>query len=216
MINVYVYCEGQTEESFVKNSLAPYFAQKNILLYPIICRTKEGPNGIFKGGLTDYNKAVKEIKRLCVQHPNEKVTSFIDYYGLHNIPRVNYVGTDKYKLILSIEQKFYEDVDSRNFIPYISLHEFESLLFTKPEEFAYLKLSAVSKFQSILSEFNNNPEMINSGIQTAPSKRILKEIDNYSKVLDGNTIAKKLTLSEIRNKCNHFNSWITALENIVG
>ena len=28
MINLYVYCEGQTEESFVKNSLIPHFIQK--------------------------------------------------------------------------------------------------------------------------------------------------------------------------------------------
>ena len=215
MINLYVYCEGQTEESFVKNSLIPHFIQKNIILCPIICRTKEGPNGIFKGGLTDYNKAVKEIKRLCNQHPNEKVTSFIDYYGLHNIPQIEYNGTDKYQLILSIEQKFYEDVDCRNFIPYISLHEFESLLFSRPEEFTYLKPTAVFKFKTILSEFNDNPELINNGRETAPSKRILKEIDNYSKVLDGNTIAKRVTLSEIRKKCQHFNRWITNLESIV-
>lgn len=215
MINLYVYCEGQTEESFVKNSLIPHFIQKSIILCPIICRTKEGPNGIFRGGLTDYNKAVKEIKRLCNQHPNEKVTSFIDYYGLHNIPQIEYNGTDKYQLILSIEQKFYEDVDCRNFIPYISLHEFESLLFSRPEEFTYLKPTAVSKFKTILSEFNDNPELINNGRETAPSKRILKEIDNYSKVLDGNTIAKRVTLSEIRKKCQHFNSWITNLESVV-
>ena len=213
MFNLYIYCEGQTEESFVKNSLMSYFMQKNIILYPIICRTKEGPNGIFKGGITDYNKAVKEIKRLCGQHPNEKVTSFIDYYGLKNIPQVVYTGPDKYKLISDIEKKFYEDVGFSNFIPYISLHEFESLLFTSPEEFSYLKSTAVTKFKTILSEFDNNPELINSGIETAPSKRILKEINNYSKVLDGNTIAKKITLSEIRNKCKHFNEWITILEN---
>ena len=213
MFNLYIYCEGQTEESFVKNSLTLYFMQKNIILYPIICRTKEGPNGIFKGGITDYNKAVKEIKRLCGQHPNEKVTSFIDYYGLNNIPQVAYTGPDKYKLISDIEKKFYEDVGFSNFIPYISLHEFESLLFTNPEEFSYLKPTAVTKFKTILSEFDNNPELINSGIETAPSKRILKEINNYSKVLDGNTIAKKITLSEIRNKCKHFNEWITILEN---
>ncbi len=212
MMNLYIYCEGQTEESFVKNSLMSHFIQKNIILYPIICRTKEGPNGIFKGGLTDYNKAVKEIKRLCTQHPNEKVTSFIDYYGLRNIPQVIYNGTDKYQLILSIEQKFYEDVGCKNFIPYISLHEFESLLFSKPIEFAYLKPTAVPKLNQILNEFENNPELINSGKETAPSKRILREIDNYSKVLDGTTIAKKISLLEIRNKCQHFNNWITILE----
>lgn len=214
MLRLYIYCEGQTEESFVKSLLFPYFAQKNIWVYPIVCRTKEGPNGIFKGGITDYNKAVKEIRKICNQHPKEKVTSFVDYYGLHNTPMIEYKGNDKYRLIASLEDSLFKDIGCKNFIPYISLHEFESLLFTNPDEFYYLSVDAPKKFKMILAEFDDNPELINSGRETAPSKRIIKQIDNYSKVLDGNTIAKKLTLFEIRKKCKHFNDWIEVLENI--
>lgn len=212
MINIYVYCEGQTEESFVKYILSPRFTEKGIMLFPIIHRTKEGPAGIFKGGLTDYNKAVKEIKKLCSQHKNEKVTSFIDYYGLDNIPQVNYNGTDKYMLISEIEQRFFNDVGYSNFVPYISLHEFESLLFSSPEEFAYLDSAASSKLERTLSEFNNNPELINNGLETAPSKRIKNEIRNYSKVLDGIAVAKKVSLSKMRMMCKHFDRWISSLE----
>ena len=37
MKNVYIYCEGQTEEAFVNNVLRPYFANMEIWVYPIVC-----------------------------------------------------------------------------------------------------------------------------------------------------------------------------------
>lgn len=49
MKRIYVYCEGQTEEAFVKRLLYPHFIVKDIHVIPIICRTKEGPQGIHKG-----------------------------------------------------------------------------------------------------------------------------------------------------------------------
>lgn len=214
MNNLYIYCEGQTEESFVKSLLVPYFASKKIFVKPIICRTKEGPAGIYRGGITDYNKAVREIKKLCTQHPNEFVTSFIDFYGLDNLPQINYLGTDKYELISQIENQFYSDVSNTNFIPYISLHEFESLLFSNPEEFTYLSNQAANKFKNILNDFNNNPELINCGRETAPSKRIKKEIPTFSKLANGTSIANRITLPIIREKCFHFSQWISKLEKI--
>lgn len=213
MTRLYFYCEGQTEESFVKHSLAPIFWQKEILVIPIICRTKEGPQGVFKGGLVDYNKAVKEVHRYCTEHPHEAITSFIDYYGLKNLPSLPDIE-DKYELIDKLENQFAQDVNCGNFIPYISLHEFESLLFSNPEEFRYLNEDAVQIFEQVLQDFNGNPELINNGIQTAPSKRILNVISNYGKVLDGNRIANRITLPVLRQKCRHFSEWLDKLENI--
>lgn len=212
MLNVYVYCEGQTEESFVNSCLLAHFFPKNINLVPIICRTKEGPNGIYKGGLTDYNKAVKEIKKLCSGHSNEIVTSFIDYYGLKNIPKVECSPNNKYQTIAAIEQKFLEDVSHSNFVPYLSLHEFESLLFSDPSQFRDLDENAAAVFENTLKEFENNPELINGGQETAPSKRILEEINNYSKIRNGIQIAKNISLQSMRDKCKHFDRWITKLE----
>lgn len=213
MKRLYTYCEGQTEEAFVKRLLYPYFIIKDIYIIPIICRTKEGPQGTFKGGIVDYNKVVKEVRRYCLQHPNEKVTSFIDYYGLNNLPQ-SIITLDKYMLIEDLELHLKNDIGCQNFIPYISLHEFESLLFSDPTQFDYLNSDAVIKFNEILDEFGHNPELINNGKETAPSKRILKEIADYGKILDGNRIAERISLEIIRQKCRHFSQWITQLENI--
>lgn len=213
MKRLYVYCEGQTEESFVKKLLQPHFIQKDIYVIPIICRTKEGPQEIHKGGVVEYNKVVKEIKRYCKEHANETVTSFIDYYGLKNYPEIQFKSS-KYDLIEELERILKNDVNCDNFIPYISLHEFESLLFSDPNEFKYLSEVAVNTFNEILEEFNNNPEFINNGKDTAPSKRILKAINNYGKIIDGTRIAQHISLNKIKEKCYHFSQWINKMENI--
>lgn len=213
MKRLYIYCEGQSEESFVNRLLRPYLAQKSIYVFPIICRTKEGPNGVFKGGVVNYNKVVKEIQRLCAEQPHGVVTSFIDFYGLNNYPKLN-IELNKYKLIDQLETRLKIDVDKLNFIPYISLHEFESLLFSDPSCFEYLSKSSVNKFNQILADFDYNPELINNGRATAPSKRILNEIKDYGKILDGTLIAEKISLSKIRERCRHFSEWIDKLEKI--
>ena len=213
MKRLYVYCEGQTEESFVKKLLQPHFIQKDIYVIPIICRTKEGPQEIHKGGVVESNKVVKDIKRYCKEHANETVSSFIDYYGLKNYPEIQFKSS-KYDLIEELERILKNDVNCDNFIPYISLHEFESLLFSDPNEFKYLSEVAVNTFNEILEEFNNNPEFINNGKDTAPSKRILKAINNYGKIIDGTRIAQHISLNKIKEKCYHFSQWINKIENI--
>ena len=40
MKNVYIYCEGPTEESFINEILYPYFLNIGIAVYPIVCTTK--------------------------------------------------------------------------------------------------------------------------------------------------------------------------------
>lgn len=37
MKNLYIYCEGPTEESFINEILAPYFANLMIFVTPIVC-----------------------------------------------------------------------------------------------------------------------------------------------------------------------------------
>ena len=44
MKNVYIYCEGQTEETFINEILAPYFANINIYVTPIVCATSRHKN----------------------------------------------------------------------------------------------------------------------------------------------------------------------------
>lgn len=58
------------------------------------------------------------------------------------------------------------------------------------------------------------PENINDNPETAPSKRLLSLYPSYSKTINGSVIFNKIPLSHIRNKCPHFNEWVTKLESL--
>ena len=60
MKNVYILCEGQTEEAFVNNVLYPYFINMKIAVYPIIFETKRTIGHKYKGGITNYGKVKRE------------------------------------------------------------------------------------------------------------------------------------------------------------
>jgi hypothetical protein len=61
---------------------------------------------------------------------------------------------------------------------------------------------------------NQNPELINDSSITAPSKRLLKIIKDYSKITHGCLIAQDIGIIKIRAKCPRFNKWIDDLEHI--
>ena len=63
-----------------------------------------------------------------------------------------------------------------------------------------------------------NPELINNGPETAPSKRIIKAIEgdkrthyNYNKPKTGKFVTKNIGIDELRSRCKHFNEWIEKL-----
>ena len=105
------------------------------------------------------------------------------------------------------------------FIPYIQLHEFESLLYTNLDILLLEyedKKDEVEKLKLQLSQppFNNNPELINDKRETSPSHRIIGLIPQYQKVNSGSLITDLITIDKIRASCNHFNEWLLKLENL--
>ena len=61
-----------------------------------------------------------------------------------------------------------------------------------------------------------DPELINDGQDTAPSKRILKKIPEYDKATAGVRIVGRIGLPTLRAKCPHFNEWLYQLEELKG
>jgi hypothetical protein len=61
-----------------------------------------------------------------------------------------------------------------------------------------------------------NPEEIDDGATTAPSKRIIKLIPEYEhrKASAGPIIAEKIGLRRIRERCPHFDEWIKKMERL--
>ena len=98
------------------------------------------------------------------------------------------------------------------FLPYIQRHEFETLLFSNMDGFSAIDMDekAMAQLQSIELEYAN-PEDINGGAETAPSKR-LGHIFNYEKAADSFTMLSAIPIDTIRAKCPRFDRWVLQLE----
>lgn len=213
MKNVYIYCEGQTEEAFVNDVLGPYFANMQIWVYPIICETKRTASKKYKGGVADYDKIKKELTILCKQHHNEIVTTMFDYYAMpDNTPMIDCADVDIYSRIEKIEDAINHDIGQPNCRFNFSLHEFEGLLFSNPASFKLIAGEAViDKIQRMKDEAPT-PEHINNSPETAPSKRLEYLIPGYAKVKNGSILSQDMGIDVIMANCKHFSDWVNSIK----
>ena len=61
-------------------------------------------------------------------------------------------------------------------------------------------------------KMQSNPELINDGVETAPSKRIIKCINCFDKANVGVDVLEKIGIQNIAEKCHHFSEWIKRIE----
>ena len=75
--------------------------------------------------------------------------------------------------------------------------------------------AAVDSLVKLASGFAS-PELINEGDHTAPSKRIIAVIPEYKKekATAGPLVAQKIGLTRLRERCPHFDAWLTRLEKL--
>ena len=219
MIRILFLCEGQTELDFVNEILRPYFEARNAVITSRLFHTKNVPvdGTIPKGGLGSYTKVKTQILDICKHDPKLIVTTIIDFYGLPD--DFECIGLNKANgdiaHAIEVERQFENDMNCRNFVANLMIHEFEALLFSKPSEFAdWFEQSSVDILQRI-ADAHESPEHINSGIETAPSKRLKHILHGYDKSFHGPMIASQITLQTMREKCSHFNDWIQRLEHLV-
>lgn len=203
MKEVLVYCEGPTEETFVKRILSDRLAQYGIFLRPSSC-----------DGVARYAKIKRELNNFC-KSSNMVVTTMLDYYGLPaDTPGMrDQVAGDLYAKVEYVEQAIAQDLGQENLIPNLMLHEFEALLFSEPTKFEYcgLRPSAIRELQEIKANAET-PEHINNNPNTAPSKRILRIYPQYSKVSDGFQIAQDIGLDTMLAECRHFAQWVEKIK----
>ncbi len=215
MKNVYIYCEGQTEESFVNEILMPYFLNMNIYVRPIICTTSKHNNKKFKGGVSNYNKIKNELILLCKQHHNEHITTMFDYYAMpSNTPNIEDSTVDIFQRVSNIEKAIDEDIDMSNCSFNLMLHEFEGILFSNPKSFSLITNEDNVRKVTEIRETAESPEHINNSPETAPSKRLEAIITNYAKVKNGAILAKDMGIDVIMRECKHFAEWIEKIKNL--
>ncbi len=216
MKRLIIVCEGPTEHEFCVNVLAPELLKADIYVdAPLIKRSN--------GGIVPWSS----IKRQIEMHLHEKgayVTLLVDYYGIKDSylfpgwmesKRIFPLSSRLQFLCDGMKDDIVPELASR-FIPYIQIHEFESLLFSdisifkdnfddKTMDFSILE-DAVRAFE--------NPEDINTRPTLAPSKRLIAAIPGYQKVNDAAYIADEIGLQRILDKCPLFCQWFSTIQSL--
>ena len=212
--------EGETEENFVNNILRPYLCSKGIYNAVQCFKTKHS-----KGGISKYSYIKKDILNI-IYEKDVIVSMMIDFYRLpSDFPGFSELldsQTHQEKVSL-LEAKIKEDIEKTqkqkfpNFIPYIQLHEFETLVFSsikgieslfERNEFNY------KGFMDVIQKFPN-PEDINNHPNTSPSIRLKKIIPGYDKVIHGIGIIQAIEMPILLERCPKFKIWVDGLEAVL-
>jgi len=225
MIRLQLVVEGDTEEGFVNQVLSPYLARREIYAVCHRVTTSRKRYRVYRGGGETYARWKKDLQLWLNDDRNREArfTTMVDLYGLPNdFPEFQKAKerSDPYQRVRFLEETFGKDIGSPRFVPYIQLHEFEALLLSDPSQFLHEFPGRVRPVENLssLAETKSTPELIDDGEQTAPSKRIAREIPEYEgrKPSAGPLIAGHIGIDRIRARCPHFNEWLEKIEALAG
>lgn len=221
MSDVIAIVEGQTEAIFIKDLITPHLARRGVFLTPIVV-SKPGQ----KGGDIRFSRVQRDLELHLKQRHDTFVTLFVDFYGIRNDwPGIEEARRKKLpaKIAETVNKATMESVVSlfgktnptKRFIPFVAVHEFETLLFSDAQILATELGVEPSKVDAILAECGE-PEKINNSSETAPSKRLEALNDRFKKTSTGIAIARAIGLSKMRAACPLFDEWMSKLERLEG
>jgi hypothetical protein len=221
-----VLCEGRSEETFVKSVLKAYLMEFGVVVKSQMLLTNKKRN--FRGGMISFERAKQDILLWIKQHREQTYethyfTTMFDYYALPTdfpcYADAQKAG-DGYAAVDLIEKSFKEDIHHSHFIPYIQLYEFESLVFCGLEQLLneYPNMERqIEELRAALHSCGDNPEAIDSGQETAPSKRLIAAVAptyRYDKKATGEYVTKQVGIPQLKMRCRHFKEWIEKLEKL--
>lgn len=220
MTRVLVLAEGQTEETFFRELLAPHLWDHEVYPQVVLAATKRVKSGgVFRGGIVSYAKVKSDILKLLRDRNAAAVTTMIDYNGLpKGFPGLDTRATGScYERVAHVEADFKKDVGDHRFVPHLSLHEFEAVLFSSPGTLASIvpdarQRTTAQRELAAIRQGVGCPEEIDEDPTTAPSKRIKEHIVGFQKPLHGALVSARIGLDAIRRECPHFDRWVTWLE----
>jgi hypothetical protein len=212
MTRLLVLAEGDTEELFVRDILAPHLAKFGVYAVATGVVSKRLANGKKITGGNRWSNVYNSLKPL-LHNTDAWVTTVLDYYGLpDDFPGLSSDGNTASHLS-NVEIALAAAVQNPpRFIPFLSLHEFEAWYFASPNQVAtYYGQPNIAKLMLQASDAAGGPEAINHGKQTHPSKRL----ESYSVGFRKTTavaLLKEIGIPTIRAACPHFAAWLDRLE----
>lgn len=222
MIRLGIIGEGLSEQKLAEHIIRPCLENYEIYSFArqIVTKRKAAQKDA-KGGMPCYTRVRADILRLVNEDKGLIVTSMFDFYALpSNFPGYSEINSmsDSYQKVDHLERCFAEDINDERFIAYIQMHEIEALFFADIQTTHDVlsvnhPKSSLKALEKILQN-ESNPELINNGPSSAPSKRIKLIYPDYQKSVDGLNILQRIGLPRIREKCHHFNRWMSTLESL--
>ena len=228
MTRLLVHVEGQTEENFVNQVLAPCLYDRGFSSVGarLIGNARRRDH---RGGIRGWPSVRRDLIRHLREDRNCVATTMVDYYGLPQNGNAAWPGraeasqsafSDKVRLVedalsADIRDSMGIDFDARRFVPYLMMHEFEAMLFSDCEGFGagIGRPGLTPHLQQIRNAFES-PEEIDESPARAPSKRIESLVTGYQKPLLGILAVMEIGLLRIREECPHFSSWLSHLEDL--
>jgi Domain of unknown function (DUF4276) len=218
MTRLLVHAEGETEETFVNVSLRDYLCSRGYhdVNTRLIGNSRQRAK---RGGIKPWSTVKREIVRHLQEDKNCLATTMVDYFALPKDGPGAWPGRGEAHGPRSVEEGMLADIAkgygnslANRFIPFVTMHEFEGLLFSDCKRFAdsIARPELATKFQAIRNQFDT-PEDINDSPMTAPSKRIEAIVPGYNKPFLGNIAALDIGVEKMGKECPHFAEWLDTL-----
>lgn len=220
MRRVCVVCEGQTEETFVRDVLAPAFYDLGLNLIPEMIETSPG----LKGGALRYQRVKRHLRNTLRQNSAPVVTTLFDLYRLDSgFPQfdASLAQPDLQRRLDVLTQALHADVVAEagcqpdRFIPYIQPFEFEALLFSDIAVLAHVEPAwqAACVVLAAVRAAVDSPEHINDRPANKPAAHLERELRNpsYRKRRHGPIAARKIGLTRIEAECAFFAAWLARI-----
>ena len=136
MSRLAIVVEGETEEDFVRQVLADSLAVRDV--YATALRPDS------QGGNITVERLARAIVKL-LPPAFDHVTTLVDFYGFQHRPsgRVREV---EQAIAVEVQTRISYSWDETRFVPYVQMHEFEALLFSKVAAFREVNRTRRKRF----------------------------------------------------------------------
>lgn len=217
-----ILCEGQTEQRFALKVLKPYLLPYDIIVRAELLSERNSQNN--GGGMVSYDKTKRDIDLMIRSNRDNSFeknyfTTMVDLYALPlDFPGYVNRPQDAYLWVNNIENALAADINHSRFIPYIELHEFETLVICNPSKLQSEYPNSAKSIEKMDAKWHkdvgDNPELVNTQRTTSPSHRIISALEEhyrYDKVKSGTSVTSDIGIDALRAMCKHFNEWIEKL-----
>ena len=215
MIRLYAVVEGSSEERFLQSVLTPHLLNFAVYLQPM--QVLRG--GGVRGGGQSWQPWHRHLQKLLGEHKGgeTRFTTMLDLYAIpKDTPGWTPPGSQPHgSRANAIIEALGENLPDYRFLPYVQVHEFETFIFVDPDELArqapdIIDAKGLERLKADVAGLE--PEDVNAGRETAPSKRVEACTHGFRKLIHGLQAIQAIGLPQLRKKCPRFNAWVSSLE----